>query len=154
MDVADWLRALGLERYEATFRENDVNAELLCHSHGRRPQGSWRCRSSAIGAVCWWQSPSCNDDDRLRHSQAVTVRPSDDRGVAPRGERRQLTVMFCDLVGSTALSEKLDPEELRSLLHAYRIHLRRCDRALRRVCRPLRGRWHPDLFRLAHRARR
>ena len=37
-----------------------------------------------------------------------------------RGERRQLTVMFCDLVGSTALSEKLDPEELRSLLHAYR----------------------------------
>ena len=36
------------------------------------------------------------------------------------GERRQLTVMFCDLVGSTALSEKLDPEELRSLLHAYR----------------------------------
>ena len=55
------------------------------------------------------------------------------------GERRQLTVMFCDLVGSTALSEKLDPEELRSLLHAYRTHLRRCDRALRRVCRPLRG---------------
>ena len=36
------------------------------------------------------------------------------------GERRQLTVMFCDLVGSTALSEKLDPEELRGLLHAYR----------------------------------
>ena len=39
---------------------------------------------------------------------------------AASGERRQLTVMFCDLVGSTALSEKLDPEELRSLLHAYR----------------------------------
>src|SRR3984885_11387378 len=36
------------------------------------------------------------------------------------GERRQLTVMCCDLVGSTALSEKLDPEELRSLLHSYR----------------------------------
>jgi class 3 adenylate cyclase len=36
------------------------------------------------------------------------------------GERRQITVMFCDLVGSTALSERLDPEELRSLLHAYR----------------------------------
>ena len=41
--------------------------------------------------------------------------------VSRGGERRQLTVMFCDLVGSTALSEKLDPEELRSLLHAYRI---------------------------------
>ena len=38
---------------------------------------------------------------------------------APEGERRQLTVMFCDLVGSTALSERLDPEELRDLVHAY-----------------------------------
>src|SRR5512146_72577 len=37
-----------------------------------------------------------------------------------KAERRQLTVMFCDLVGSTALSEQLDPEELRNLLHAYR----------------------------------
>ncbi len=41
--------------------------------------------------------------------------------VSPGGERRQLTVMFCDLVGSTALSEKLDPEELGKLLHAYRM---------------------------------
>src|SRR5689334_12034167 len=40
--------------------------------------------------------------------------------VSSGGERRQLTVMFCDLVGSTALSEKLDPEELCDLLHAYR----------------------------------
>jgi class 3 adenylate cyclase len=40
--------------------------------------------------------------------------------ISHRGERRQLTVMFCDLVGSTALSEKLDPEELQGLLHAYR----------------------------------
>ena len=46
--------------------------------------------------------------------------------------------MFCDLVGSTALSEKLDPEELRSLLHAYRTLCGDVDRALRRFCRPLR----------------
>jgi class 3 adenylate cyclase/tetratricopeptide (TPR) repeat protein len=44
-----------------------------------------------------------------------------DDDVSHSGERRQLTVMFCDLVGSTALGEKLDPEELRDLLHAYRI---------------------------------
>src|SRR3954447_14962446 len=56
------------------------------------------------------------------------ARPSDDHPaptpaedvVSSGGERRQLTVMFCDLVGSTALSEKLDPEELRDLLHGYR----------------------------------
>ena len=50
---------------------------------------------------------------------AVRDRYGED-AVSHGGERRQLTVMFCDLVGSTALSEKLDPEELRSLLHAYR----------------------------------
>jgi class 3 adenylate cyclase len=59
-------------------------------------------------------------------SQAVTpsgdhpASTSADDTVPHGGERRQLTVMFCDLVGSTALSERLDPEELRDLLHAYR----------------------------------
>jgi class 3 adenylate cyclase len=51
---------------------------------------------------------------------AVAVTPPHEAAIPLGGERRQLTVMFCDLVGSTALSEKLDPEELRSLLHAYR----------------------------------
>src|SRR3979490_2744188 len=46
--------------------------------------------------------------------------PPHEHAVSSGGERRQITVMFCDLVGSTALSEKLDPEELRGLLHAYR----------------------------------
>jgi class 3 adenylate cyclase len=53
-------------------------------------------------------------------SPATASGPFREDAVSPGGERRQLTVMFCDLVGSTALSEKLDPEELRSLLHAYR----------------------------------
>jgi class 3 adenylate cyclase len=51
---------------------------------------------------------------------AVPATGLDEDAVSRGGERRQLTVMFCDLVGSTALGEKLDPEELRSLLHAYR----------------------------------
>ena len=51
---------------------------------------------------------------------ATAPGPRREDAVSHGGERRQLTVMFCDLVGSTALSEKLDPEELRSLLHAYR----------------------------------
>lgn len=60
--------------------------------------------------------------------------------------------MFCDLVDSTALSERLDPEDLRGVLHAYRTH---CGDviALRRICRPLHRRRYPDLFRLAERAR-
>jgi class 3 adenylate cyclase/tetratricopeptide (TPR) repeat protein len=119
MDVADWLRALDLGRYEAAFRENGVSAEDLCHLTAEDLEG---LGVTAIG-------------HRRRLLVAIARLRDDDAGLQPAigstgghpastsaGERRQLTVMFCDLVGSTALSEKLDPEELRSLLHAYRIH--------------------------------
>ena len=116
VDVASWLRNLGLERYEAAFRENDVSAEDLCHltaddlkELGVAAVGHRRRLLVAIAKL----------QDDAASPQAV--RPTDDHLASiSAGERRQLTVMFCDLVGSTALSEKLDPEELRSLLHAYR----------------------------------
>src|SRR5690242_9054668 len=123
MDVAAWLRALGLEQYEAAFRANAVDAELLptltaddLKDLGIALVGH---RRRLLDAIAKLQS----DDGSVR-----AVGPSDDYPastpaedvVSPGGERRQLTVMFCDLVGSTALSEKLDPEELRDLLHAYR----------------------------------
>ncbi len=118
MDVADWLRALGLERYEAAFRENEVGAEDLCHLTAEDLEGLGVAaighRRRLLVAIA-----------KLRDDAAPlqTPKPTDDHSAsasASVGERRQLTVMFCDLVGSTALSEKLDPEELRSLLHAYR----------------------------------
>jgi class 3 adenylate cyclase len=116
MDVADWLRALGLERYEATFRENDVRPEVLglltaddLKELGVAAVGHRRLLLAAIAKL---------QDDT---AQPQAISPTDDHlPSASAGERRQLTVMFCDLVGSTALSEKLDPEELRGLLHAYR----------------------------------
>ena len=123
MDVADWLRTLGLERYEAAFRENDVSAEILrdLTADDLRDLGvtSIGHRRQLLVAI-----------DQLRDDgmPSQAAEPSGDRqnsaavddGVSPAGERRQLTVMFCDLVGSTALSERLDPEELRTVLHAYR----------------------------------
>src|SRR5690348_11041573 len=76
-------------------------------------------RRRLLGAIAQLQNDSTS-------SQAVTP-PGDHPTSTPTadvesqaGERRQLTVMFCDLVGSTALGEKLDPEELRDLLHTYR----------------------------------
>jgi class 3 adenylate cyclase len=117
VDVTSWLRNLGLERYEATFRENDVRAEDLCHltaedleGLGVTPIGHRRRLLVAIAKLR-------NDEPSPPPAVSAT---DDDRSSTSAGERRQLTVMFCDLVGSTALSEKLDPEELRSLLHAYR----------------------------------
>ena len=132
MDVASWLRNLGLERYEAAFRENDVSADVLHDLTAEDLEGLGVAtighRRQLLVAIA-----------KLRDGAPQAVRPTDDPLPSlSAGERRQLTVMFCDLVGSTALSQKLDPEELGKLLHAYRI---RCGDviALRRICRPLRG---------------
>jgi class 3 adenylate cyclase len=114
VNVGSWLRNLGLEQYEAAFRENGVSGEVLRHltaddlkELGVAAVGHRRQLLVAIA--------------ELRDAALSAAKPAENQ-LASRsaGERRQLTVMFCDLVGSTALSEKLDPEELRSLLHAYR----------------------------------
>src|SRR3984957_13896354 len=123
MNVADWLRALGLEQYEAAFRENGVSAEVLCHltaddlkELGVAGVGHRRQLMVAIAKLN--EQPTADTVTPLVVPAAAS-KPLREEAMSG-GERRQLTVMFCDLVGSTALSEKLDPEELRSLLHAYR----------------------------------
>jgi class 3 adenylate cyclase len=123
MNVAEWLRALGLDRYGATFRENDVDSELLPNltaddlkEIGIASLGHRRRLLEAIAALRPKVTPA---GDPVQFSLRPPTNPSGSLAETT-GERRQLTVMFCDLVGPTALSEKLDPEELRSLLHAYR----------------------------------
>src|SRR5690348_17264897 len=123
MDVGAWLKSLGLEQDEAAFRENGVDAEVLPTLTGEELKDIGvsliRHRRRLLEAIAKLQNGNTS-------SQAA--KPSGDHpasipaanAVSHGGERRQLTVMFCDLVGSTALSEKLDPEELRDLLHAYR----------------------------------
>src|SRR5215510_14022425 len=68
------------------------------------------------------KSRSRKDGPSARKARRSTASPSaaKSRPAAPEAERRQLTVMFCDLVGSTALSTQLDPEELREVIRAYR----------------------------------
>jgi class 3 adenylate cyclase/tetratricopeptide (TPR) repeat protein len=123
VDVASWLRNLGLERYEATFHENDVDAELLptltaddLKDLGITSLGHRRQLMVAIAKL----NEQRITDTVIPVAAPVTASGPPHEAAVSGGERRQLTVMFCDLVGSTALSEKLDPEELRSLLHAYR----------------------------------
>ena len=122
MDIASWLRDLGLERYEATFRENDVSAELLPNLTGEDLKEigitSFGHRRRLLEAIAVLRLEGTPAGDPVQSSSSPTS-PAGSLADTT-GERRQLTVMFCDLVGSTALSEKLDPEELRGLLHAYR----------------------------------
>ena len=121
MDIAGWLRDLGLDRYEAAFRDNDVNADILpkltgddLKDLGVTSVGHRRQILDAIATLRLEGRPA-DGPVQLSTRPAGNLVPSE-----TAGERRQLTVMFCDLVGSTALSERLDPEELRGLLHAYR----------------------------------
>src|ERR1700726_4869984 len=114
VDVGSWLRRLGLERFETPFPRNDASTDVLCDLTAEDLEGLGVAtighRRRLLVAIA-----------KLRDGAPQAVSPADDHLPSPSaGERRQLTVMFCDLVGSTALSEKLDPEELRSLLHAYR----------------------------------
>ena len=114
IDVADWLRALGLEQYAPAFRDNDIDAEVLRRLTGEdlrelgvRSIGHRRRlldAISALGAVSANVTPTGASPDVPAQAEA---------------ERRQLTVMFCDLVGSTALSAQLDPEDLREVIGAY-----------------------------------
>ncbi len=109
MDIGTWLRGLGLEQYEAAFRDNDVDAEVLPEltaddliGIGVTSVGHRRKLLAAIAAL-----PS--DVDPAPEAAVATL----------AAERRQLSVMFCDLVGSTALAARLDPEDLREVIGAY-----------------------------------
>src|SRR5215471_2077492 len=114
MDVSAWLRGLGLERYTPAFRDNDIDAEILAEltaddliGLGVTSIGHRRKLLAAIGA--------------LREAGAAAVRaPAAAPPAAgiPAAERRRLTIMFCDLVGSTALATRLDPEDLREIIGA------------------------------------
>jgi class 3 adenylate cyclase len=114
MDLESWLRSLGLEGYEAIFRENAIDADLLhdlTDDHLREmglPLGARLKLRKAISALVPRPEPI---------SPALPVAPSGPP--ADTAERRQVTVMFSDLVGSTALAVRMDPEDLREIISAY-----------------------------------
>jgi class 3 adenylate cyclase len=107
-----WLRGLGLQQYEALFRENDVDAEVLSDlTDGdlEKIGVSLGHRKRLLKAVAALAGPAAAPP-----AAATPIPP-----VADAAERRQLTVMFCDLVGSTALSAGLDPEDMRQVIRTY-----------------------------------
>jgi class 3 adenylate cyclase/predicted ATPase len=113
MEIAAWLDGLGLGRYEQAFRDNEIDERVLpsltaedLKDLGVKLVGHRRRLLDAIAAL------------GAASPVVATVATGD---AAPRSgaERRQLTVVFCDLVGSTALSSRLDPEDLQEVLGAY-----------------------------------
>ena len=120
MDVVVWLRGLGLEEYETAFRDNKINERVLPNltqedlkEIGVGPVGHRRILLDAIAALRSDASGKTPPSDVGTAPSATSVSPED------RAERRQVTVMFSDLVGSTALSARMDPEYLREVISAY-----------------------------------
>jgi class 3 adenylate cyclase len=117
MDVVVWLWSLGLEQYEAAFRENAVDETVLpkltaedLRDLGVTAVGHRRKRLEAIAELrCTKAEPAPPE------ASSIVAAPARDTAA----ERRQVTVMFSDLVGSTALSARVDPEDLREVISAY-----------------------------------
>ena len=119
MDVVVWLRSLGLGRYEAAFRENEIDEAVLptltaddLKDLGVAALGHRRKLLDAIAALRT-DERKASSADIATTSRAPRVSPED------RAERRHVTVMFSDLVGFTALSGRIDPEDLREVISAY-----------------------------------
>src|SRR5438105_10793181 len=118
IEITDWLRGLGLERYAPAFRDNDIDGDLLRRltAEDLRELGvaSVGHRRRLLDAIAAFDAPTpAADASGLAAETVATLAPKGD------AERRQLTVMFCDLVGSTSLSAGLDPEDLREVIGAY-----------------------------------
>jgi class 3 adenylate cyclase len=121
MDVVVWLRSLGLGQYEAAFRENEINERVLpsltledLKEIGVGPVGHRRILFEAIAALRADATPK-----GVPTAQASALPPTSAPATEATGERRYLTVMFCDLVGSTSISAQLDVEEWRNIVGAY-----------------------------------
>ncbi|MDB5519678.1 MAG: (Sterile alpha motif) protein [Tardiphaga sp.] len=113
MDVGTWLRRLGLEQYEASFRENEIEVDVLpelTEQHFKDLGVSLGHRLKMLRAIreLSGEAPSKVQPAAPAESKAYDV-----------AERRQLTVMFCDLVGSTALAAQFDPEDMGDLIRAF-----------------------------------
>ena len=117
MDVVVWLRSLGLGKYEAAFRENEIDETVLptltVEDLKDLGIGILGHRRKILDAIASLRADTKATPAATPSPAAADASPWD------TAERRQVTVMFSDLVGSTALSARMDPEDLREVISAY-----------------------------------
>jgi len=129
IDVSAWLRGLGLEQYEGVFRGNDVDATILLSltaedlkEIGVVSVGHRRRLLEGIADLRYAAEQEKGSAPLAFPAAAASPPPEPadtDISTSPAAERRRVTVLFCDLVNSTALSARLDPEDLRGAIGAY-----------------------------------
>ena len=111
--IADWLENLGMSEYAERFAENGINAAALPHLTDQDLKD--------IGVLLGHRRIMLAAISKLAGAAPATPEPTARAEPKPQdsAERRQVTVMFSDLVGSTALSARMDPEDLREVISAY-----------------------------------
>ena len=124
MEIGAWLGMLEMERYEQAFRENDIDLDLLRDLDGEdlKELGvvSLGHRKRLLTAISALAEISTTDSRVPDTAPAQVVSKAVGAAASlPAAERRQLTVMFVDLVGSTALSASLDPEDMHEVIRSY-----------------------------------
>lgn len=113
MDIETWLHSLGLQQYLTAFRDNAIDSEILAELTDADLEKLGVVlghRKKLLKAIAMLAAPTTA-------MKAMPAGPAPSRG--DDAERRHLTVMFCDLVGSTALSARMDPEDLREVISTY-----------------------------------
>ncbi len=112
-EIADWLKKLGMSEYTERFTENGIDISVLRDLTDQDLKD--------IGVLLGHRRKLLRAIGELASAAPLTTEPA--VGTGPKSqdtaERRQVTVMFSDLVGSTALSVRMDPEDLREVISAY-----------------------------------
>jgi SAM domain (Sterile alpha motif) len=132
-DLAQWLEKLGMSEYAQRFVENGIDFSVLPHLTDQDLKdigvllGHRRKMLAALTATHGTAAAA------LAPTPATEPKPQD------TAERRQVTVMFTDLVGSTALSARMDPEDLREVISAYQKVRRRHGWSVRGLCSQVHG---------------
>ena len=111
--IADWLEKLGMSEYAARFAENAIDLSVLPDLTDQDLE--------KLGVLLGHRRKMLRAIGELANAGPSKHQLVGDVGTKPRdtAERRQVTVMFSDLVGSTALSARMDPEDLREVISAY-----------------------------------
>jgi class 3 adenylate cyclase len=120
--VADWLERLGLGQYAQRFAENDISFAVLpdlTDQHLKEVGVSLGHRLQLLRAIAELTSRENEAPKPAAPTSAAIAAPTVTPSAEATGERRHVTVMFCDLVDSTGISAKLDAEEWRDLVGAY-----------------------------------
>ena len=149
--IARWLKQQGLAQYAQAFKQHNIGFDVLPQLRDEDlkelgvPLGD---RKRLLKAIADLRMAPESADDAMKSAAA---RGPPIRRVDP--ERRQLTLLFCDLVASTELSARLDPEDLREVVYAYQACVAAAVERFQGTCGRVPRRWRPGLLRLPTSAR-